>query len=79
MRLLDGVAVDGMDARAHASTHARAVATCVDAGQVAARALRRVRLEAQSRLKTCGYIIKKEVRFIPISGLTETNVLKKSM
>ena len=28
-------------------------------------------------LKTCGYIIKKEVRFIPISGLTGANVLKE--
>ena len=27
-------------------------------------------------LKTCGYVIRKEVKFIPISGLTGANVLK---
>ena len=60
--------------RAHgAESDGRFICTPADAhdmachaGQVAARALRRVRLEAQAFLKTCGYIIKKEVRFIPI-------------
>ena len=55
--------------------------------RAAARALRRVTRQQREFdecvsklkpfLKTCGYIIKKEVRFIPISGLTGANVLKE--